>query len=153
MLADAGATTRWSRAAAVTVNEAVPVLPASVPVTVCGPLAVAAQLAPVHVPSGATEKVVNGVTSPSEFPDASKPSAVYVCEPPAPIVALAGLIAMRSRTPCTTSSDAVPVLPASVPVTVCVPATEAVQVAPVHEPSGAIENVVLDVTSPSERSE
>jgi hypothetical protein len=41
-------------------------------------------------------------------------------------------------------------LPASVPVTVWEPAVDAVQTFPVHEPSGAIEKVVFDVTSPSE---
>ena len=53
-------------------------------------------------------------------------------------------------TGATTSSTvrvAVPVTPASVPVTVCTPGVVAVQVAPVHEPSGAMENTVLDVTS------
>ena len=45
---------------------------------------------------------------------------------------------------------AVPVLPPLVPVTVCAPAVVAVQVAPVQEPSGAIVNVVVPVTLPSE---
>jgi hypothetical protein len=39
------------------------------------------------------------------------------------------------------------VLPALLPVTVCAPAVVAVQPLPVHEPFGAIEKVVLDVTS------
>ena len=43
-------------------------------------------------------------------------------------------------------------MPALVPVTVCGPATEAVQMAPVHDPFGAIEKVVEEVTSPSELS-
>ena len=43
---------------------------------------------------------------------------------------------------------AVAVLPPSVPVTVCGPATVAVHVAPVQEPSGLIVNVVAPVTSP-----
>ena len=38
----------------------------------------------------------------------------------------------------------------SVPVTVWAPATVALQVLAVHEPSGEIENVVSDVTSPRE---
>ena len=38
----------------------------------------------------------------------------------------------------------------SVPVTVWEPATVALQVLAVHEPSGAIVNVVSDVTSPRE---
>ena len=45
-----------------------------------------------------------------------------------------------------------PVLPLFVPVTVCAPASEAVQVAPVQDPFGAIEKVVDAVTSPSELS-
>ena len=47
---------------------------------------------------------------------------------------------------------AVPLAPIDVPVTVCVPETDAVHVAPVHEPSGVSENVVLPVMSPSELS-
>ena len=50
------------------------------------------QLAPVQDPFGPIEKVVLDVTSPSELFEASKPSAVYACEPPAPIDALEGLI-------------------------------------------------------------
>ena len=49
----------WSSAApAVTCREAVPVLPLSSPVTVCGPAAEAVQVAPVQDPFGAIEKVV-----------------------------------------------------------------------------------------------
>jgi hypothetical protein len=44
----------------------------------------------VHEPSGVIEKVVFDVTSPSELFEASKPCAVYDCEPPAPIVAVEG---------------------------------------------------------------
>ena len=85
----------WSRTApAVTCREAVPVLPLFVPVTVCGPATDAVQVAPVQDPSGAIEKLVLAVTSPSELFEASKPSAVYACEPPAPIDALEGLITM-----------------------------------------------------------
>jgi hypothetical protein len=47
---------------------------------------------------------------------------------------------------------AVPLAPSDVPVTVCVPEAVAVHAAPVHEPSGAIVNVVLAVMSPSELS-
>ena len=44
---------------------------------------------------------------------------------------------------------ALPVLPASVPVTVWAPATLAVQLVPTrHEPSGLIVKVVTEVTSP-----
>ena len=43
-------------------------------------------------------------------------------------------------------------MPPSLPVTVCAPALEAVQVAPVQEPFGAIVKLVAAVTSPSELS-
>ena len=46
--------------------------------------------------------------------------------------------------PAVTLSEAVPVLPPLVPVTVWAPAAEAVHVAPVHDPFGAIEKVVID---------
>ena len=68
--------------------------PPSLPVTVCAPADVAVQLAPVQDPFGPIEKVVKVVTSPSELFEASKPSAVYACEPPAAIDALEGLITM-----------------------------------------------------------
>lgn len=47
-------------------------------------------------PFGPIENTVDAVTSPSELFDASKPCAVYACEPPALIVAPAGLTTMRS---------------------------------------------------------
>jgi hypothetical protein len=50
--------------------------------------------------------------------------------------------------PAKTVSVALLVFPPSVPVTVCEPAVDAVQVVPVHEPSGEIVNVVALVTSP-----
>jgi hypothetical protein len=49
-----------------------------------------------------------------------------------------------------TFNAAVALFPPFVPVTVCGPPTVAVHVAPAHDPFGAIENVVPDVTSPSE---
>jgi hypothetical protein len=49
-----------------------------------------------------------------------------------------------------TVSDAALVLPPSLPVTVWAPAVVAVQRLPVHEPLGAIVNVVAAVTSPRE---
>ena len=61
---------------AVTLSAAVPVLPASVPVTVCGPAVVAVQVAAVQEPSGAIVKVVAEVTSPSELLELSKAVAV-----------------------------------------------------------------------------
>src|ERR671935_289450 len=135
---------------AVTVSVAVPVLPALVPVTVCVPAAEAVQVAPVHEPSGAIEKVVLAVTSPGELSYWSRPSAVYPCDPPEAIVAEAGESAKWSSAPAVTLNEAVAVLPPSLPVTVCAPATVAVQALRVHEPFGPIENVVNDVTSPSE---
>ncbi len=77
---------------------------------------------------------------------------MYDCMPPAAIVAVAGLITMWLLLPASTCSVAVPVFVDFVPVTVCVPAFDAVQVAPVHEPSGLIVNVVVEVTSPIELS-
>ena len=133
-----------------TCNEAVPVLPAFVPVTVCAPADVALQLAPLQEPFGPIEKVVLDVTSPSELSYWSRPSAVYACEPPAVMTAEAGDSAKWSSAPAVTLNDAVPVLPPSFPVTVCTPAEVAVQLAPLHEPFGPIEKVVLAVTSPSE---
>jgi hypothetical protein len=136
--------------AAVTCSEAVPVLPAFVPVTVCAPADVAVQLAPEQEPFGPIENVVVEVTSPSELSNWSRPSAVYACEPPAAIVAEAGASAKWSSAPAVTPNDAVLVLPPSFPVTVCAPAEVAVQLAPLQEPFGPIEKLVLAVTSPSE---
>src|SRR5919204_539565 len=76
IVADAGDSARWSSAPAFTVNEAVFVLPLSLPVTVWDPATVAVQTFPVHVPFGEIEKVVNAVTSPMSLPDASKPPAL-----------------------------------------------------------------------------
>src|SRR6185436_4337348 len=146
----AGERARWSSGPTVTLSEAVAVLPPSFPVTVCAPETVAVHVAPVHDPFGPIENVVAAVTSPSELFAASKPSAVYACDPPAAIVAVAGLTTMWSTALGSTCSDAVPVLPAFVPVTVCGPVTVAVHDAPVQEPFGEIENVVEAVTSPSE---
>ena len=58
------------------------------------------------------------------------------------MVAVAGLSAIWSSAPGLTLRLAVAVLPPSVPVTVWGPTTVAVHVAPVHEPSGLIVNVV-----------
>jgi hypothetical protein len=54
--------------------------------------------------------------------------------------------------PASTWSVAVPIFVDFVAVTVCVPALEAVQAAPVQEPSGLIVKVVVAVTSPIELS-
>ncbi len=67
-----------------------PLLPELVPVTVCAPVAEAVQVAPVHDPSGAIEKTVLAVTSPSGLLYWSRACAVYACEPPAAIDADAG---------------------------------------------------------------
>jgi hypothetical protein len=71
---------------------------------------------------------------------------------PVTTVALAGLITMWSNAPLLTCSDAVPIAPTSVPVTVCAPPAVAVQMATMHEPFGLMVNVVSDVASPSEFS-
>ena len=148
--AEAGDSAKWSSAPAVTVNDAVPVLPPALPVTVCAPEAVAVQVASVQDPFGPIEKAVLPVTSPSELSYWSRPSAVYAREPPAVIVADAGDRTRWSSEPAVTLNDAVPVFPSVVPVTVCAPTEVAVQLPPVQDPSGPIENVVLAVTSPSE---
>src|ERR671935_137342 len=135
---------------AVTVSVAVPVVPALVPVMVCAPATGAVQVAPVQEPSGAIVKVVLEVTSPRELSYWSRPSAVYAWEPPDAIVADAGESARWSSGPAFTVRDAVAVLPPSLPVTVCAPATVAVQALPVQLPFGEIVNVVEAVTSPSE---
>src|SRR5919198_875813 len=153
MLADAGTSPRWSYGPGFTAGAAVLVFPPLFPVTGCAPETVAVHVLPVHEPFGVTLNVVLEVTSPSELLAASKPSAVKLCEPPAGNVAVDGLITMWSSwLLAVTCSEAVPVLPPLVPVTVCAPATVAVQVAPVQEPSGGIEKVVVAVTSPSELS-
>src|SRR6266536_625299 len=148
MVAVAGLMVMWSSAPAETVRLAVAVLPPSLPVTVCAPATVAVQLAPVHEPSGAMVKVVEAVTSPRLLLPASKPVAVYAWLPPEVMVAVAGLIVIWSSAPAFTVRLAVAVLPPSLPVTVCAPATVAVQLAPVHEPFGAMVKVVEAVTSP-----
>ena len=66
-----------------TVNDAVPVFPALVPVTVCDPTSVAEQLEPEHVPFGLIVNVVEDVKSPRELFDTSNPSAVKACATPA----------------------------------------------------------------------
>ena len=76
MVAEAGESARWCSGPAVTVSAAVLVFPPSLPVTVCGPAVVAVQVAPVQLPSGPIEKVVDSVTSPRELFAESKPSAV-----------------------------------------------------------------------------
>ena len=90
------------------------------------------------------------MTSPSELSYWSRPWAVYDCDVPAAIEPSAGESARWSSGPAFTVSDAVPVLPAVIPVTVCGPAVVATQVVPLQEPSGAIVKVVDAVTSPSE---
>jgi len=144
-----GETTIWSRAPAVTPNEAVSDLPLDDPVTVCPPAVVAVQLAPPQEPFGVIEKSVDPVTSPSEFPEESNPSAVYACESPAEMVALPGDTTIWSRGPAVTFNVAVSDWPSYAAVTVCAPGAVAEQLAPEHEPP-AIENVADDVTSPIE---
>ena len=60
MVADAGVSARWSTAPALTARVTVLVLPASVPVTVCGPRRGRVHVAAVQEPLGAIVKVVVG---------------------------------------------------------------------------------------------
>src|SRR5690349_24254558 len=78
---------------------------------------------------------------------ASKAVAVYAWLPPAVMVALAGLMVMWSSEPAFTVRVAVAVFPPLAPVTVCAPATVAVQLAAVQEPSGVMLKVVVAVMS------
>jgi hypothetical protein len=63
---------------------------------------------------------------------------------------VAGDSETEARGPAFTVSVAVPWKDPSVPVTVWDPATVALQLAPVHEPLGAMVKVVDPVTAPSE---
>ena len=134
---------------ALTVSVAPPCAPlVYVPVTACDPAMLAVHAAPVHEPSGVIVNVVPAVTSPAELLKLSRPCAAYIWLAPAAIVLVCGVNNREVMAPAFTCRLAVPVLPLSVPVTVCGPATVAVQTAPVHEPSGAMLNVVAPVTSP-----
>src|SRR5207302_1249554 len=93
-------------------------------------------------------KLVPIVTSPRLLPYWSLPVAVYACDPPAVMVAEAGEMLSAASGPAVTVSEAVAVLEPSVAVTVCAPATVAVQLAAVHEPSGEIVKVVAAVALP-----
>src|SRR5438094_449124 len=140
----------WSRAPALTCSDAVPVFPAFVPVTVCAPAAEAVQVAPLQEPFGAIEKLVVDVRSPRELPYWSRPAAVYVCDPPEVIEAVDGESTRWSSAAGPMVKAAVAVFPAAVALTVWSPATVAVQMRPVHDPSGATEKDASAVTSPSE---
>jgi hypothetical protein len=117
---------------------------------VCRPAVVALHDAPLQDPSGWIENVVVEVTSPRELPYWSRPSALKVREPPAVMDEEFGETARWSSGPAMTVSEPVLVLPPLFPVTVCGPATVAVQTLAVHDPSGEIENDVPAVTSPTE---
>jgi hypothetical protein len=66
-----------------------------------------------------------------------------------PAITMAGAVKLKATAaPGLTVRLLVVVTPPSAPITVCAPATVAVQVAPVHEPSGLIVKVVELVTSP-----
>ena len=71
-----GAIAMWSRGFATTESDALPVLPPSSPVTVWAPGAVGVQRLPLQEPSGAIEKAVEAVTSPSGLPYTSNPEAL-----------------------------------------------------------------------------
>jgi hypothetical protein len=90
----AGEIVMEAKVPALTVNVAVAVFVASVPVTVCAPEVVAVQVAPAQDPLGPIEKVVAPVTFPSELLFESNPVAVYVWLPPEVIEAEAGAIVM-----------------------------------------------------------
>src|SRR2546425_7466671 len=128
-LALAGARTmkKFAVAAALTLSAAVPVLPEGVcvPVTVCGPATVALQLPAVQLPSGAMVKLVAAVTSPRSLPKASWACAVYVCDPPDVMGALAGASTRWSMAAPETRTLAEPLMElvcVSVALIVCVPA-------------------------------
>src|ERR1700730_2069758 len=137
MVAWAGARPMWSKPPGLTRSVAVADLPLLVPVTVWVPALVAVQLVPVQLPAGAMLNVVAVVTSPMLLPYWSAAVAVYVALPPARIAVEAGAIVNVPTGPGVTVSGTVAVLPVSVAVTVCTPATVAVQPkAGVEEPSG-----------------
>ena len=126
----------------------------TVPVTVCGPSRVAAQVAPRHEPSGSMRKVVRVATSSSiGLPQASLPTASKRCCCPG-VTTPGGSTANRASGPGCTTTDSVALIrrPATStdPVTVCRPALVVVHVAPLQEPSGPIVKVVLAVTSPTD---
>jgi hypothetical protein len=87
-------TASFDAALALTVRVAVSVLPASLAVIVCAPVAVAVQVAPAHEPSGAIVKVVELVTFPRLLLNWSNPVVVYDWEAPIPIVAVFGATVM-----------------------------------------------------------
>jgi hypothetical protein len=107
-----------ARVPAVIVRVAVAVFPESLAVTVWLPAVAAVQVAPVQEPLGVMVNVVAPVTFPSELLLESNPVVVYVWLPPEVIVELVGLMVMWSSAPAFTVKEAVPALPASVPVTV-----------------------------------
>ena len=65
----------------------------------CGPVAVAVQVALAHDPSGEMVNVVFAVSSPRLLPKASNPAAVYGWLPPGEIVAVDGLRVSENRGP------------------------------------------------------
>src|SRR3954451_2467750 len=141
----------WSSVPVVTCSDAVPVLPLFVPVTVCAPAIDAWQMAALlPVPLGLIVNVGVDLTSPSEFPKRSHPSAVYDWPVVVLTVAAAGDTSRWSRAAAGTVSVAAAVRPMNEAVTVCAPAVLAVQTFRVHDPSGAIAYEVEVVMSPNE---
>src|SRR5438552_14186472 len=142
----------WSRGPGSTLSVAVAGLGAEdVPVTVWGRVAVAVQACVdwLHDPSaGEIVKPVPLVTSPRLLPYLSVPEAVYVCDPPAVMVAEPGAMVSEAMGPGVTVKDAVAVLEPSVAVTVCGPATVAVQFATVQDAAGPVVDVVAPVALP-----
>src|SRR5436305_7438889 len=113
----AGDRTMWSSVPAVTDNEAVPDLPASLAVIVWAPAVVAVHEAPAQEPFGAIERLDAAVTSPRELSYWSRPSTAYGWDARAENVANDGERSRRSSGRATTDSDAVPVLAAFVALT------------------------------------
>src|SRR3954462_3118171 len=133
----------WSSAPGVTANDAVPVFDASVAVTVWAPAFVAVQVAPVHEPFGAIARLDAAVTSPRELSYWSRPSTVYVREPPAEIELADGERTRWSSGPAAPARPPPPASPPLVAVIVWTPAAVAVHDEAVHEPFGAIVKVVV----------
>ena len=120
-----------------------------VAVTVCGPATVAVHAAPRRLPSGAMENAVDDVTFPSGLLNWSKPEAANGSASAGSNRGGGGIQNNRFHAPALTVSSGGGRLAAGRAVTVCGPGTVAVHAAPAHEPSGAIENAVDDVTLPS----
>jgi len=135
---------------ALTVSVAVSVLPEFVPVIVYVPALFEPQTFALQVAPPEALKLVDPVTLPREFPYESKPLAVYVCVPPALIVAVFGEMVIEASGPAVTVSVAVSVLPEVVPVIVYVPALFEPQTFALQVAAPEALKLVDPVTSPRE---